>query len=29
MEKLMTEHESRPRNPLIAKVFYLLGFIEN
>jgi ATP-dependent DNA helicase RecG len=29
IEKLMTEHESRPRNPLIAKVFYLLGFIEN
>jgi ATP-dependent DNA helicase RecG len=25
----MLEHESRPRNPLIAKVFYLLGFIEN
>ncbi len=23
------KHESRPRNPLIAKVFYLLGFIEN
>lgn len=29
IEKLMTDHESRPRNPLIAKVFYLMGFIEN
>ena len=29
IEKLMGEHESQPRNPLIAKVFYLLGFVEN
>jgi ATP-dependent DNA helicase RecG len=29
IEKLMEEHESQPRNPLIAKVFYLLGFVEN
>ena len=29
VEKLMEEHESRPRNPLIAKVFFLMGFIEN
>ena len=29
IEKLMEDHESMPRNPLIAKVFYLMGFIEN
>ena len=29
IEKLMGDHESMPRNPLIAKVFYLMGFIEN
>lgn len=29
IEKLMEEHESLPRNPLIARVFYLMGFIEN
>ena len=29
VEKLMEDHESMPRNPLIAKVFYLMGFIEN
>jgi len=29
IESLMGEHESQPRNPLIAKVFYLLGFVEN
>jgi ATP-dependent DNA helicase RecG len=29
IENLMGEHESKPRNPLIAKVFYLLGFVEN
>ena len=28
-ENLMTSHESHPRNELIAKVFYLAGFIEN
>lgn len=28
-ENLMTTHESHPRNELIAKVFYLAGFIEN
>ena len=28
IETLMTEHDSRPRNMLIAKVFYLAGFIE-
>ena len=28
-ENLMTLHESHPRNELIAKVFYLAGFIEN
>lgn len=27
-ETLMQEHESRPRNKLIAKAFYLAGFIE-
>ena len=29
IEKLMEDHESMPRNPLIAKVFYMMGFIEN
>lgn len=29
IENLMTSHESHPRNELIAKVFYLAGFIEN
>ena len=29
IEKLMEEHESQPRNPLIAKVFYMLGLVEN
>ncbi len=29
IEKLMGDHESMPRNPLIAKAFYLMGFIEN
>ena len=28
-ENLMTTHESHPRNELIAKVFYLAGFIES
>ena len=28
-ENLMTIHESHPRNSLIAKVFYLAGFIES
>lgn len=28
-ENLMTTHESHPRNSLIAKVFYLAGFIES
>lgn len=28
VETLMAEHDSRPRNMLIAKVFYLAGFIE-
>ncbi|MBR4197159.1 MAG: putative DNA binding domain-containing protein [Bacteroidales bacterium] len=28
-ENLMTIHESHPRNSLIAKVFYMAGFIEN
>lgn len=28
-KNLMTSHESHPRNELIAKVFYLAGFIEN
>ena len=28
IETLMGEHESRPRNKLIAKVFHLAGFIE-
>ena len=28
-ENLMTSHESHPRNELIARVFYLAGFIEN
>lgn len=28
IETLMGEHESKPRNKLIAKVFYLAGFIE-
>lgn len=28
VEDLMAEHESRPRNPLIANVFYMAGFIE-
>lgn len=28
VETLMEEHESRPRNRLIAKAFYLAGFIE-
>ena len=28
IETLMNEHESRPRNKLIAKVFHLAGFIE-
>lgn len=29
LENLMTTHESHPRNELIAKVFYLAGFIES
>lgn len=29
VDNLMSPHESRPRNELIAKVFYLAGFIEN
>ena len=29
VETLMAEHDSRPRNMLIAKVFYLAGFIES
>lgn len=29
IETLMQKHESCPRNPLIAKVFFLAGFIEN
>ncbi|MEO0114450.1 MAG: ATP-binding protein [candidate division WOR-3 bacterium] len=29
VEKLKTEHLSKPRNPLLAKVFYLAGFIES
>ena len=28
-ENLMTTHESHPRNSLIAKVFYMAGFIES
>lgn len=28
VEDLVSEHESRPRNPLIANVFYKAGFIE-
>ncbi len=28
VEKLMQKHESVPRNPLVAKVFYMAGFIE-
>lgn len=28
VEKLKTEHISKPRNPLLASVFYLAGFIE-
>ncbi|MBQ8959304.1 MAG: putative DNA binding domain-containing protein [Bacteroidales bacterium] len=28
-DNLMTTHESHPRNSLIAKVFYLVGFIES
>ena len=28
VEKLMEPHESRPRNRLMANVFYLAGFIE-
>ena len=28
-DNLMTTHESHPRNSLIAKVFYLAGFIES
>lgn len=29
VEKLKTDHVSKPRNPLLAKVFYLAGFIES
>lgn len=29
MDVLYSEHESKPRNKLIAKVFYLAGFIES
>ncbi len=29
VETLMTDHESHPRNKLIANVFYLAGFIES
>ncbi|MBR6082911.1 MAG: putative DNA binding domain-containing protein [Salinivirgaceae bacterium] len=29
VDNLMSPHESHPRNELIAKVFYLAGFIEN
>lgn len=29
VETLLTVHESRPRNQLIARVFYLAGFIES
>jgi len=29
VEKLKTEHISKPRNPLLASVFYLAGFIES
>jgi ATP-dependent DNA helicase RecG len=29
IETLLTVHESRPRNQLIARVFYLAGFIES
>ncbi|MFW6124310.1 MAG: ATP-binding protein [Acidobacteriota bacterium] len=29
VEKLKTEHVSKPRNPLLAKIFYLAGFIES
>jgi ATP-dependent DNA helicase RecG len=29
VEKLKTEHLSKPRNSLLAKVFYLAGFIES
>ncbi len=29
VDNLMTTHESHPRNSLIAKVFYLAGFIES
>lgn len=29
IETLFSQHESQPRNKLIAKTFYLAGFIEN
>ena len=29
VQTLMQKHESMPRNPLIAKVFFLMGLIEN
>jgi len=29
VEKLKTDHVSKPRNPLLAKIFYFAGFIEN
>lgn len=29
VEKLKTEHVSKPRNPLLAKIFYFAGFIES
>jgi len=29
VEKLKIEHSSKPRNPLLASVFYLAGFIES
>lgn len=29
VERLKTEHVSKPRNPLLAKVFYFAGFIES